>query len=430
LSRSKGAYQKAERKKVPTLPAPAEPLNVVLVIEESLGRGRMSLYGHTARTTPHLEAWARAQPDAFTAFEHPLTNSGNTSVVVPMLLTGLAPSASFEDLHSAPFLWQYAGALGYRTLLLSAQSFRYAAFDAYFLSTKPDVVFTADADDIELVNGGGMDDRAFQKHVTRAIVESARAPKPFFAVLQYNATHHPILRLPPLRPELAGQTQERRYDNAVALLDQLLDDLKNTLSAQGVLDRTLIIVTSDHGENLGQHPRHRTQSYYEEVLAIPLMIYTPEKLCRARPEACSAVRENSVLRVSNLDIPATVLDALGLLHRPELASLTKLFAGQSLFSKLPDDRIIYALNNTAARHWVNEGFALVRKHEKYMFSERGGHEYYDLSQDPGEKYNRFAELRPIPNWIVDAIRVAPAYRAILLEHARRGDPLRAAVEAR
>jgi arylsulfatase A-like enzyme len=248
-------------------------------------------------------------------------------------------------------------------------------------------------------------------------------------VLQYNATHHPILKLPPQAPELAGTSRAARYDNAVALLDRLLDDLKRRLADQGVLDRTLIVVTSDHGESMGEHPLHRTQSYYDEVLAIPVLVFVPEQLKRERPGAIEALFQNRDSSVQNLDLPPTLLDAMGLLDRPELREFTKAMQGQSLFRPLPRERVIYALNNTAARHWTNEGFALVLGQEKYVFSERGGHEYYDLSRDRDERTNLWPSRSVPPDWVVDAIAApgAAAYAALLDKHTPRGDSLRLAV---
>jgi arylsulfatase A-like enzyme len=188
------------------------------------------------------------------------------------------------------------------------------------------------------------------------------------------------------------------------------------------------VITSDHGENLGQHPRHRTQSYYDEVLAIPILIHAPARLRSERPDAIDALRKNRDRNVQNLDLPKTVLDALGLLERPELARFVEKMGGQSLFTELPPERVLYALNNTAARHWTNEGFALIRGNEKYMFSERGGHEYYDLSRDPGEKRNLWSELRSPPAWVADALGAAPAYARLLGEHTSADDPLRRSLD--
>jgi arylsulfatase A-like enzyme len=311
---------------------------------------------------------------------------------------------------------------------MSAQSFRYAAFSDYFLSTPPEHVFTADRAGAELVNGGGMDDRIFAEHVRKELDGALSDTRPFFAIVQYNATHHPILRLPPASADFAGNSSELRYDNAVVLLDRLLAALVRQLRERGALEHTVLVITSDHGENLGQHPRHRTQSYYDEVLAIPLVIHAPARLRSERPGIVDALRRNGARNVQNLDLPKTVLDAMGLLHSPELARFVAKMGGQSLFTDLPPERVLYALNNTAARHWTNEGFALIRGDEKYMFSERGGHEYYDLLRDPGEKRNLWGELASPPGWIANALGAEPAYATLLADHTRADDPLRRSLD--
>jgi arylsulfatase A-like enzyme len=268
-----------------------------------------------------------------------------------------------------------------------------------------------------------MDDRIFSKRVYREIDIASGDPRPFFAVIQYNATHHPFLELPADLGDF-GSGKPGRYHRAVVLLDRLLDELLRHLEARGVLDRTLVIITSDHGENLGDHDRHRTQSYYEEVLAIPLLVYLPEQLRRTRPEASAALWRNRTRYVQNLDLPPTLLDALGVLDRPEIARFVAAMRGLSLFREVPEERVIYALNNTAAYIWTNEGFSLVRQAEKYMFSERGSHEYYNLTRDPEERQNLWRSFRTPPVWVSAAIRADAAYERLLEQHTPRTDPLR------
>lgn len=427
--RTKGNYHAALRLPVPKVAPAASPLNVLFIVQESLGRRKMSLYGYERPTTPRLEAWARSEPTSLAVFPRAYTNSGNTSVVLPTLMTGLPPSASLEALHAAPFLWQYARAAGYRTILLSAQSFKYASFADYFLSTPPERYYTADNEGDALVNGGGIDDRVFSEHVYRELDLTVTDSRPFFAVVQYNATHHPILKLPPESKELSGTSRADRYDNAIALLDRLLDDLKRRLAEKGVLDRTVIVMTSDHGECLGEHPVHRTQSYYDEVLAIPIWVYVPERMKQERPLAVQALFDNRAENVQNLDLAPTLLDALGLLDRPELSELVSVMPGHSLFRPLRQKRVIYALNNTAARHWTNEGFGLILGDEKYIFSERHGHELYDLRRDRDERQNLWPLHAEPPRWVVNAIATkgAEAYRLLLERHTPRSDKLRLAV---
>ncbi len=119
---------------------------------------------------------------------------------------------------------------------------------------------------------------------------------------------------------------------------------------------------------------------------------------------------------------------MGLLDRPALREFTKVMTGRSLFRPLPEERVIYALNNTAARHWSNEGFALVLGQEKYVFSERGGHEYYDLSRDRDERTNlgrAIPCLRSgsfVPSQRPERAPMRPCSRSTRLEATACGSP--------
>lgn len=416
--RTEGRYHAGDRLPLPALaPRPQAP-NVLIVLQESLSRNRMGLYGHAVPNTPELQAWAAARPEAVVVFEHAVANSGNTGVTVPTLLTGLSTSASSDDLHQAPLAWQFASAAGYQTFLASAQSFRFAAFDQFFLTTPPDQVFTAEPDRHALVNGGGMDDDVFVEALLPILDGVAARKAPFLGIVQFNATHHPILQRPAFTDGLDTSTRPGRYDNAIHVIDALFARLSRELEARGLLANTVIVLTSDHGENLGTHNTHRTQSYYETVLGIPFIVAVPDSLARAEPERVAQLSGNRGRRVQNLDVLPTVLDAMGVWNDPELAVFRGKMSGQSLFDPVSEDRVILALNNTENRVWSNEGFALVRGGEKYIFSEWNGEELYDTWADPMERTNLAA---PHPERIAEFRRIAledPWVGAILTRHLR------------
>ncbi|HMI92823.1 MAG TPA: sulfatase-like hydrolase/transferase, partial [Polyangiales bacterium] len=128
--RTRGAlYASEHRAAVPKLAPVAQRPNVLLLVQESLSRKHMSLYGYERPTTPRLAAWVRARAVNDVLFANATANTSNTSIALVTMLTGLPPDASSDELHRQPFAWQYARAAGYHTFLRSAQSFRYAHFD-------------------------------------------------------------------------------------------------------------------------------------------------------------------------------------------------------------------------------------------------------------------------------------------------------------
>ena len=94
------------------------------------------------------------------------------------------------------------------------------------------------------------------------------------------------------------------YDDCIGDLDEQLGRLIDELEARGILDRTWLIVTSDHGESFGEHKNifcHGT-SLYQTELRVPLMIIPPGGAAKAK-----VVNDTVSLR----DLAATVVDVSG-----------------------------------------------------------------------------------------------------------------------
>jgi len=108
------------------------------------------------------------------------------------------------------------------------------------------------------------------------------------------------LRLSPRYRLLARDS----YDNCIAYLDERLGELFDTLQQRGELDRTLVIVTSDHGEELGEHGLFdHGESLYRPEVRVPLLIVLP-----SRSRSPGVVRQSVSLR----DLPATIVELVGL----------------------------------------------------------------------------------------------------------------------
>jgi arylsulfatase A-like enzyme len=94
------------------------------------------------------------------------------------------------------------------------------------------------------------------------------------------------------------------YDAGIAFLDEQLERVFSELERRGLGDRTLVIVTSDHGEQFGEHglPEHGN-SLYLFVLHVPLVVIYP----RTVPPGIRVA-----MPVSLRDVPATVIDLVGI----------------------------------------------------------------------------------------------------------------------
>jgi arylsulfatase A-like enzyme len=153
--------------------------------------------------------------------------------------------------------------------------------------------------------------------------------RPFFAFVNYFDLHDPYtppqpwrsrfgrpgelpggiinsrLRHPDERELTAGElrTEQDGYDGALAYVDDAIGRVLDWIDSHGLRDRTIVVVTSDHGESFGEHGlvEHRN-SLYREVIRVPLIIRWPGHV-----PAGVRVRQP----VTNVALAATILEMAG-----------------------------------------------------------------------------------------------------------------------
>lgn len=211
-------------------------------------------------------------------------------------------------------------------------------------------------------------------HVNDAILPWLResSDKPFFVWLHYWDPHHPHIAPPPYGEEYAHDP----YQGEIAYADQSLGVILRELEFRGELDRTIIIMTSDHGESMGEH-YEETHAFlaYDPTLHVPLIMQIPE-----------GPRGNRVAeRVGTVDIVPTVLDALDIEAPSAIQGRSLLELANQPSGKEPRNRHRYYSESMSPR--LSHGYfgdlrALYWGPYKYIHGPRS--ELFDLSKDPGE----------------------------------------------
>ncbi len=180
----------------------------------------------------------------------------------------------------------------------------------------------------------------------------------------------------PFSATFLGGLREQ-YDRGVQYLDAELGLFFAKLEELGLYDRSLIIVTADHGEEFREHGKFLHSQPYEESIAIPLLIKLPEN-------HSAGVRVKGL--VSTEDILPTVLELMKL-PAPRYGS------GESLLPSILTghtrrELLLSQHKNKKAR------FALLDGRYKLIFDKRKGTSLlFDLDEDPGEK-NDLAQDQP------------------------------------
>jgi arylsulfatase A-like enzyme len=349
-----GGQTAAESYAVARLPAPASGAdNVLLIVMDTVRAESLSLYGYTRDTTPHLARWAKRG----VRFDWAVAPAAWTFPSHCSLFTGQPPyklNSHWQVVLDTryPTLAEFLGARGYLTAGFAANTSYcsyesglgrgFAHYEDYPLSFWTVLGSTATGRwltinvlspvdfyrrkwlQFQSRDAGGIN-RAFLDWLSRR-----RADRPFFAFLNYIDAHEPFLAPKVPAAKFGVQPESRHeyerlldnwdidktnlsprdvalnrdgYDNCIAYLDQQIGNLLDELNRRDLLKDTLIIITSDHGEEFGEHQvfNHGYSLYLYET-------HVPLVMISAAAPAGRAVVEPVSLR----DLPATVVDLLGL----------------------------------------------------------------------------------------------------------------------
>lgn len=256
--------------------------------------------------------------------------------------------------------------------------------------------------------------------------------QPFFVWLHYMDVHYPYL---PLEKPGIGQRlkylgailgflcgarcrplrlMRQMYQARVERMDRVIGRLVEGLKERGLLQRTVVAITADHGEMFGEHGSFtHGPKLYDKLLRVPLIL--------AEAGEGKTVEAQTGL----IDLAPTLLDLLGVETPPA-------FQGRSFRGRIEDgdreggDAVISAATHAGGRKRRGSAPDVYRivscrvEGWKYIFDEEGGQEeLYDLENDPGETVDLFTErpdqAEPLRQRVKEHLEMVQA------EAARLGD---------
>jgi arylsulfatase A-like enzyme len=427
--------------------SPPRP-NILWVVWDTARADRMSLYGHGRPTTPFLESWA----EQALVFENCASTACSTVPSHAGMFTAKLPSEHgarnghtwLEDGHET--IAELLSAAGYDTYLwaanphISREENFHQGFDVEQHPWDPQTAQEAYRivrekvlgdqsselpQKLESQRGNGWLLKAAGQLAERGLLEwlaGRGQDKPFFAFINYMEAHRPMIPPRRLRERMLSPEQVERsyrvdrswlpmwaycfglheytpeelevmagtYDATLAELDELFQSLVTSLEASGHLEDTVIVLTSDHGEHLGEHHMLDHQfTLYDGLIRVPLVLWAPGRVAPGRSSAA----------VANYDLFPTLLELADVAPPSGLGSsavsLLAPSAGRKLLAELPStfDEPFELLTRSFPQFdpaaWERSLVAFRDGPHKLIWSSRGDHELYDLSLDPREQHDLF-----------------------------------------
>ncbi len=410
-------------------PPPTRPLNVLILLFDKCRTDAIGAYGNPDVHTPNLDWLARTG----TRFANCYTPTALCGPARSSILTGLYPhahgvrrnvyadppskpsQATYPERVFSPFLdprfhlWENFPTLlhvgGYETGHIGKWHLGLinpGCFDTWksFNSLLPHWV-------------GKPHESPYRPdvHTTQGIEFIERnVGRPFFLYQSYYAPHEPLDPPKQFLPEYRGKDRSKvGYYGSVSNLDWNVGRILDTLRKTGLIDRTLIIATTEHGCTWMDRPGATSEGLcvpYDEASRIPMIVRCPSLLPQGK------VWDSGV---SLVDLMPTILDATGIWNEqpvrevqggaddlPALQGrswLQEIHAGQDTWKRpiitqnIARARIDGSFSEDRAIRMRNQKLIL-RKFETAPFFRPG--EFYDLSADPGELHNLYAstEYRP------------------------------------
>jgi arylsulfatase A-like enzyme len=384
--------------------------HAILILLDTARADRMSVYGHDRPTTPALERLARRG----VVFDQAVSAAPWTLPSMASIL-GAAPAHEVFDRRL----------LRSETQSLQNAGFRTAAFtEGGYLSSF--YGFALGFDEYHEQEGfegleAGDDENSGIAHTFRLAREwiDAHRDERFFVLIHTYEPHMPYRRrtfAEGMDPGRFGPTFEnddyrairegRRvptdvelaylaalYDGGLLEADRHVGALVDHLAASGLLDDSLVVVTSDHGEELGEHWRSRAgdhgHSLRDDLLRVPLVI---------APTAGDFAGRRVPDQVSTVDVMPTVLELLGVTPHPRSRgrSLAPLLRGERLEPRPAFATSPHSGPDRAALRFA--GFKLIETVGPVVGKDPlrplpPPVQLYDLAEDPGEQHN-LADERP------------------------------------
>ena len=372
--------------------------NVLLIVIDTLRADHLGCYGYEKTTSPNIDKFSKTGVQFQNVYcQMPTTGPSHASIFTSryprnhgVLKNGWILSDTFQTIAEILKSNGYTTSAIISSFVLSSQFGYSQGFDNY------DEAFPKGSSTYrgKFWEGrkleGEFDQRA--DIATRKAINWMRqnSTGKFFLWVHYFDPHSPYDPPQPyvkdfLRKDMSPIKKiVAKYDGEIRFVDDEVGKLLNEVESLGLDSNTLIIITSDHGEGLGQHGwMEHGMFLYDEQTRIPLIMRFPD-----------LIPENRTINtvIESIDIAPSILDMLGLAQE-------KGFSGKSFLPTIQGKEPSSLQTAFIERRQYKAGkyrnvkvrgnkFAVRDKYLKYIWApEEGTNELYKLDKDIKELYN-------------------------------------------
>jgi arylsulfatase A-like enzyme len=420
--------------------------NILFVVWDAVRFTHLSCYGYSRPTTPFLEKVF----GEFVHFENAIAQSHWTLPSHASMFTGLYPSEHGalrsnpsipEDIPILPELLRKAGyqMVGFsQNLYMGPRSGLDHGFDVFHdkqelydrPSSKRNLAIRAAAKALRSLRlasdqwGYYWGSPHVVKSATRWINRARQPDRPFFMYINFMDAHIPCNPPPEYREKfvnfslsqdedwgtwkrsaLAHEVSNKQsaywvslYDAAIAHLDSQFQRLYEFLDMEKLLDETLIILLSDHGENHGEHALFgHPPSLYDTILHVPLLIHFPNSQLNGsiyKPQVELLDIFPTLTEIAQIDnnYKHRGMSLLQLLSNP---NPNRWAYAERFPLRDKEHRMLVRINPDLDTDWHLQSQKCIRTLAyKYIWSSNTRDEFYNLRDDPGESQNQIDEDIP------------------------------------
>jgi arylsulfatase A-like enzyme len=421
-------------------PASTGAQNVVVIVVDTLRADHLLAYGYEKPTSPNIAEIAKQgvlfenaiSPSSWTlpshasllsgrySYEHGATDVKPGGVAFDERYPSLAEVFARHGYRTGAFSGNYlyfSSNLGFGRGFIHFEDYFHSAFDGFtrtlygrelarlFFNREKvrKLLIWLGFPSIDELQPSGPSSWMFRKRASEVNREAFhwidRDPqRPFFVFMNYFDVHRPYttppgyprkfarlsthdLYLEEFHPSAPG-SRSVAYDECVGYADDQIKSFLDELKRRGLYDRTLLVITSDHGDLFGEHGlyAHRN-ALYRQLIQVPLIFWQPRRIpagLRIKTPASAA------------SIASTVSDMLGFSDKEKfpITSLVPLWTSRQPINSWPHPLSELAHlphESTASPSRYGAMTSLVTPQYHYIFHEKLGAELFDWVRDPEEK---------------------------------------------